>query len=226
MPPDQRPLLIAHRYGNKLPLIDEAARAGADVIEVDVWYHRGTIQVGHDKTLGPIPLRWDRWSLALGHSRPLSLPQVLRLFPANVRPMLDLKGTDPRLPAAVQAIAQQHLPERDYMVSSQNWDYLQQFLDTPTASVVRSAGTPQALRRLQDDFADWPGDGGGLNHKLITPGDIEALRHHTALVLTWTVNTIELANQLTADGVTGIITDNLELIRTIRAQHPDSPSSE
>ena len=221
MTPDQRPLLIAHRYGNQLSLIDDATRAGADVIEIDVWYHRGNIQVGHDKTLGPIPLRWDRWSLALGHNRPLSLPEVLRHFPARVQPMLDLKGTDPRLPSAVQAIAQQHLADRDYMVSSQNWDYLQQFLDNPAARVVRSAGSYEAVNRMQDEFAGWTGDGGGLNYKLIRPGTIAALRHHTELVLSWTINDLALAHELIEDGVTGIITDSLDVMRAIQEEFAD-----
>ncbi|MBT5773817.1 MAG: glycerophosphodiester phosphodiesterase [Dehalococcoidia bacterium] len=222
----QRPLLIAHRYGNKLHLIDEATDAAADAIEIDVWFHRGQLEVGHDKTLGPIPLRWDRWSLALGRNRPLTLPQVLSRFPQHIEPMLDLKGTDPRLPTAIRALLTQHFTGRPYMVSSQNWDALEHFLDDPNARVVRSAGSTRALHLLQDQFADWPGAGGGLNHKLIAPGEIEALRHHTNLVLTWTVNTLPLAHQLTAAGVTGLITDNLEVIRAIRAQHPDKPSSE
>jgi len=46
-------LLIAHRYGNKLHLIDETAEAGADIVEIDLWFHRAAIEVGPAKTLGP-----------------------------------------------------------------------------------------------------------------------------------------------------------------------------
>ena len=53
MSPSQRPLLIAHRYGNKLHLIDETAEAGADIVEIDLWFHRAAIEVGPAKTLGP-----------------------------------------------------------------------------------------------------------------------------------------------------------------------------
>jgi len=219
VPPDQRPLLIAHRYGNRLHLIDEAAHAGADVIEVDVWFHRGNIEVGHDKTLGPIPIRWDRWSLALGQSRELRLPEVISRLPEHIEPLFDLKGTDPRLPAALQTIIDRHFPNRGYLVASQNWDYLEQFLEAPHARVVRSAGSPRALRLVQDELADWAGDGAGFNHKLLNPGTVQALRHHTSLVLTWTVNDLERARQLADAGVTGIITDNLDLIRTIRQQY-------
>ena len=219
MPPDQRPLLIAHRYGNKLHLLDAAIAAGADVIEVDVWFHRGDLEVGHDKTLGPVPIRWDRWSLALGHTRELRVPEVVARFPEHIEPLFDLKGTDPRLPAALRALIDQHLPGRSYIVASQNWDYLEQFLEAPHARVVRSAGSARALRRVQDDLADWAGDGAGFNHKLLNPGTVQALRHHTSLVLTWTVNDLERARQLTDAGVTGIITDNLDLIRTIRQQY-------
>lgn len=226
MTTEQRPLLIAHRYGNKLKLIDAAAAAGADAIEIDVWYHRGRLEVGHDKTLGPIPLRWDRWSLALGRNRPLRLTQVIDRFPADVEPMFDLKGAAPGLPEALKACIADRLPGRPYMVSSQNWDYLEHFIDDPNARVVRSAGSPEALVQLQQQMPEWRGDGGGFNYKLLEAGSPETLSQHTNLILTWTVNDLPLARRLLAAGVTGLITDSLDLIRAIRAiraQHPDDP---
>ena len=155
MPPDQRPLLIAHRYGNRLHLIDEAAHAGADVIEVDVWFHRGNIEVGHDKTLGPIPIRWDRWSLALGQSRELRLPEVISRLPEHIEPLFDLKGTDPRLPAALQTIIDRHFPNRGYLVASTD-----QGLAARAISVRDSGGSLVRSSTFQRQF---PRDGGVHN---------------------------------------------------------------
>ena len=72
--PDERlPLAIAHRSGNHLERLQPAVAAGADLIEADVWLHRGKLEVRHLKTLGPDshPLG----SLEVGfRARPASVP--------------------------------------------------------------------------------------------------------------------------------------------------------
>ena len=214
----QRPLLIAHRAGNRLAALGPAADAGAHLVEIDVWHHRGRVEVGHGEALGPIPLRWDRWQLSLGRRRDLVVRQILRALPEEVTPMFDLKGTHPDLPRDLQRVIAEHLPGRAYAVSSQNWDYLHQFLGAEHANVVRSVASAKALQRMRTDLEAWAGAGVGLHRKLLSPQVIEQLREHTEIVLTWTVNDVERATELVRQGVTGIITDSLEVIRAMRAE--------
>ena len=56
------PLTVAHRAGNDLAALREACSAGVDLVEADLRYHRGRLEVRHLKTMGPVPLLWDRWS--------------------------------------------------------------------------------------------------------------------------------------------------------------------
>jgi glycerophosphoryl diester phosphodiesterase len=216
----ERPLLIAHRYGNRLDALAAATGCGAQLIEIDVWYHRGRLEVGHDKTLGPIPLRWDRWSLALGRSRPLSLAALLARFPEGVAPMFDLKGEHPALPDALLRATEDQLPHRPYAVSSQNWDFLDAFLGVGEARVIRSIGSEQAVARMRGDLPRWSGAGVGFNQELLTPSLIEEFAAGTPLIVTWTVNAIWRAQDLLRQGVGGIISDNLELIRRLADPPP------
>ncbi len=221
-----RPLLIAHRAGNHVDALDPAARAGAQIIEIDVWFHRGRVEVGHDKTLGPIPIRWDRWSLAFGRSRKHVISDILERFPPDAKPMFDLKGTDPRLPDALRAAIEEVIPGRRYTVSSQNWAYLDRFLDAENAYVIRSIGSADMLRRMRRDLTAWNGAGIGLHHELLTDEVIRELREATPLIVTWTVNDLEHARALVQRGVGGIITDKLDLIRAMRAATPPAGPTE
>lgn len=218
-----QPLLIAHRAGNRPRTVAPAAAAGAQLIEVDVWFHRGRIEVGHDKTLGPVPLRWDRWSLALGRSRRVTIPDLLPTLPPNVELFFDLKGTHPRLPAALRVLADELLPGRRYGVSSQHWAHLEPFLEVERARVIRSIGSPEALRLMRDQLDTWTGAGIGLQVDLLTPKVIADLRERTPLIFTWTVNDLERAMRLIEAGVGGIITDSLEVIRAISTRSERRP---
>jgi len=212
----ERPLLIAHRYGNHLDQLAPASDAGAHIIEIDVWFHRDRLEVGHDKTLGPIPLRWDRWSLALGHQRELVVANVLPELPDHVQPMFDLKGRDPRLPDALKQVIADQFVGRPYTVSSQNWGYLDQFLDAEGAHVIRSVGSTAALDLMRAELDAWTGAGIGLDVDLLSPRVIEELGAGTPLIVTWTVNDLAEANTLLRQGVGGIITDSLDVIRGLR----------
>ena len=134
--------------------------------------------------------------------------------------MFDLKGESPGLPAALRELIDEHLPNRSYSVSSQNWQYLEHFLEVEHARVVRSIGSDAALERMRDELDTWAGAGIGLDSELLTPPVVAELRERTPLILTWTVNELERATELVRAGVGGIISDNLELIRAMRAEHP------
>src|SRR5437762_473370 len=96
-----RPLTIAHRAGNDPARARLAIEAGVDVLEADVWRHRGRLEVRHTKTMGRIPLLWDRWSLERGWGARLELEALLELLPPSSAIMLDLKGNAPELSGEV-----------------------------------------------------------------------------------------------------------------------------
>ena len=49
---------------------------GADLVEADVRLYRGRLEVRHLRTVGPLPILWDRWQLAAPRRRRLQLAEL------------------------------------------------------------------------------------------------------------------------------------------------------
>ena len=98
-----RVLAIAHRAGNSLHALHLANELGVDVIEADVFEHRGRLEVRHLKTAGPLPFLWDKWELVPASRPRLGLAELLEADRHGTTFMLDLKS---RRTSAAQAIAE------------------------------------------------------------------------------------------------------------------------
>ena len=140
------PLRVAHRYGNDLASLIAAEAAAVDLIEADLWLHRNRLEVRHRKTMGPVPLLWDRWSLHPGWTRRLGLADILAAVRPGSELLLDLKGREADLPErAIQAMERAR-PGARYSVSSQNWELLAPFRELPQVRVVYSTRLAAGLR--------------------------------------------------------------------------------
>ena len=89
------PFVVAHRAGNDLGILRRAEALAPRLVEADLHLRRGRVEVRHLKTLGPLPLLWDRWRLAPGWRPRLELPALLEAAAPGTELMLDLKGHDP-----------------------------------------------------------------------------------------------------------------------------------
>ena len=63
----------------------------------------GRLEIRHEKTVGPIPILWDRWKLAAPWSPRLLLDDLLDAAADDTELLLDLKGGDPAHNAAALA---------------------------------------------------------------------------------------------------------------------------
>ena len=124
LPPEGRPVVIAHRGGNDLAALDRAKATGVDLAELDVWLHGGALEVRHLKTMGPIPLLWDRWRLVPGWIPRLRIEQVLESASRDIRLMIDLKSKTLALSEALIAVLARQLPGAPYTVTARNWPLL------------------------------------------------------------------------------------------------------
>ena len=69
--------VVAHRAGNDLARLQEAERLGVALVEADVRLWRSRLEVRHLKTVGPLPILWDRWRLANPFARRIELRDLL-----------------------------------------------------------------------------------------------------------------------------------------------------
>ncbi len=215
--PEPPPLAIAHRFGNELHALRAAEQAGADLIELDVWLYRGRLEVRHSKTLGPAPVLWDRWSLTHGWAPRLHLAHVLEAAAPETHLMLDLKGTESRLPGAVLRALHRVAPERPVTVCSQSWQLLDAFRDVPGVRVAHSVGNPRQLAKVFARLTWHDQHAISIHRRLLSPPLVRALRTVAPLVMSWPVNTAATLAELRAWGINGMISDNLALLRHLKA---------
>ena len=219
--PDARPLVIAHRAGNDPARARPELDAGADMVEADVWLDRGRVEVRHTKTMGPVPLLWDRWSLAPGWTPRLLLPQLLDALPDNIGLLLDLKGLDRNLGAAVLEALDASRYGGPVAACTRVWPLLAPLAARGEIALLYSAGNRRELRRLLERGTPTPTAGVSVHRRLLDRETVRALRRIAPLVATWPVNDTRRLDALLDWGVGGITTDEVAIVRAA-AQRRDA----
>ena len=219
---DRRLLVSAHRHGNDLALLAAAEASGVDMVEVDVHLFGGWLEARHEKTVGPVPLVFERgvWRLQWNPPR-LRLDAVLATMAADTRLHVDLKGWDRRLSRRVA----KELNGRSFLVSSRVWWLLGPFRQLEGVQVVRSLGA----RWQRWLFLRWvrrgSADGVAIRSDLLSPRLALAIKERASLLLVWRVNDRAHAEQLRSWGVDGVVVDNLdlavELLTSYQGPEPD-----
>jgi glycerophosphoryl diester phosphodiesterase len=204
---------IAHRAGNDLDTLRAVEDLGVDLVEADIRLFHGRLEVRHLKTVGPIPLLWDRWALGNPFVRRLTLDELLDHAGPMTELMLDLKGWNRRISHLVR-LALGRWPARPVTICARNWTFLDALTDLPNARLVYSVGSRRQLAQL---LARFPEDGRlpgvSVNQRLLTSDTAAALRARTPLVMSWGVEDDIRAKQLRDWGVNGIISTDRELLQ-------------
>jgi glycerophosphoryl diester phosphodiesterase len=183
------------------------------LIEADVHLFRGRIEVRHLKTLGPVPVLWDRWKLANPFRPRLVLAELLDAAGSQTELVLDLKGREPGLATAVLDMLRPRLDTGAAVtICARSWPLLEQFAGLESVRRVHSVGSGRQLRRLRRQAAGSRIDGISIHERLLDSRTVRELGEFAELVLTWPVNTRERARELIACGVDGLISDRPALL--------------
>lgn len=208
-----RPFVVAHRFGNDIAALERAERAGVDLVEADVWRHRGRLVVRHDTPPGRLALFWDRWSPWRGRSPQLPLAELLRELDPGTLVMLDLKGSDLALPNELVSAFRAVRPAEELLVCSQNWALLEQFRPHAGVTLVHSIGNERQLAIAWDRLARDDHDAVSIDHRLLSSARVRELKARVSTVMTWTVNGEQQFQAVLGWGVDGVISDNLDMLR-------------
>lgn len=219
-----RPVIVAHRFGNSSDRAREAIDAGADLLEADVWLHRGRLEARHAKTAGPLPIIWDRWWLARKPKQPFLAADLLDRAPPSTAIMFDLKGQNTRLPRALLELIRQEQGSRHFLVCGQNWAMLEQFRGQPGVEIVHSIGNERQLAAAWQKLKSGGYDAISIHNELLDAPTVARLKTVVAAVITWSINTDEQLERVLGFGVDGFTTDNLDLMRHVALSRPMSGS--
>lgn len=206
------PTLIAHRAGNHPELLRAAHELAVDVIEADVHVWGDRLELRHAKRFGPLPIYWDRGKLYGPTARGPRLESLLEECRPDVGLLLDLKGLDPRLPAAVERVLAAHAGDRAVIVCSRNWRHLERFRSQLRIEVMHSVGNLKQLEHARRRVAAQRVNAISIHQRLLTPAVAEELVSGVSRVWAWSVNTVPDMLRLQARGVSGLITDEPALL--------------
>jgi glycerophosphoryl diester phosphodiesterase len=201
-----RPFLIAHRGGNRLERLRESERLGISLVEADVRLFRGRLEVRHLKTVGPLPLLWDRWELASPWAPRLRLGPLLQATDPSTELLLDLKGPRRRVGELVANALTPYLGRRRFTVCARSPRVLEPFVGLPVRR-FHSVGSKRQLARLLRGLASSRADGVSIHARLLDRDVVRELRRVADVIVTWPVNRAEDARRLTGLGVDGLISD-------------------
>ena len=207
--------LIAHRAGNLVELVAPAV-AIADAIEVDVHLFRNRVEVRHAKlVLWPFARLWEKWELLPRDAPRPPVATIVDAVPPHVHVWFDLKGFTTRLPRAVHRAAGDR-PALTY--SSRRWWVLGWVRRHTSARTMKSVGN-RFERWLVTRTRFGAGDVHGIVvHERLLHGDwLARLQAAAPTVIAWGVDDRARADALARAGVSGLILDDLELIRSLRA---------
>jgi len=215
--PPLHPLAIAHRAANEPGLLKKAEAAGVDIVEADIWPYRGRLEVRHLKTMGPVPLLWDRWKLTPGWTKRLVLDDLLE---SGTGPhlMLDLKGQNVEASRMILQTVQEALPGQAFTVCSRSWSLLEAFAEAPGVNMVYSVGSTAQLGLVWRRLREIPGSGISIHQRLLSPEVVGRLRERVPVVMTWPVNVEARMWELIEWGANGIISDRLDVLEALLAR--------
>jgi len=217
-------LAIAHRAGNSLEALREANALGADVIECDVHEHRGQLEVRHLKTAGPLPFLWDRWELASASAPRLGLAELLDADEHGTTFMLDIKGRRSSAALSVARLLHHRGHHRPVLVCGRWWPSVETVAaDLPFVRMVLSARNRSELGRLRGRLAEpgrRPVHGVSVHRSLLDASTVAELSERVEIVMTWPVNDLASLDEMLDIGVTGIISDEIDVLRELKARGP------
>jgi len=193
-------------------MLRHAERLAPRLVEADLHLRRGRVEVRHLKTMGPVPLLWDRWRLAPGWTPRLELGALLAAAAPSTELMLDLKGRDLRLSRRVaEALACERGAPR-VTVCARNWALLEPLAGREDVRLVHSVGSRRQLRALRRRYADRRLEGISIHRDLLDASTVVDLRTRADVVMTWPVASPDEARALAGWGVNGVITERFDAL--------------
>ncbi len=219
--PDHRPLAIAHRAGNNLDAARAAIAAGVDMLEADVWPRLGRLEIRHVKSIGPLPIYWERWYIDSIGGRHVRLDELIEGLPPDVRLFLDLKGLHPWLGRRVVNAIREIQKDLEIVVCGRNWRHLDPVARLPNVHIFYSIGDEKQLANVWDRLGRQTNPAVSIHHRLLTEETVARFKNLRTTIIAWTVNDPAIARALFQLGVDGFTSDNREMLADIvsRREH-------
>jgi hypothetical protein len=226
---------IAHAYGNNRRALETALAADVDMIEADMWYRAGRIEIRHERRWSWLPVLGDRRGRAL-HAmgrfvlplwsnyfvRPdigtMGLDELLERSAGRKRLLLDIKARkrdeSAAFAAKISETVDRHNAREWVAVCGQYWPVIRDLRQMAPGTEIRySIEWPRQWQRFLEMA---PADAGArricIEHRFLDAEKQEFLEGYGVSIYCWTVDDPLEAQALVARGVHGITSNDLSLL--------------
>lgn len=210
-------MIIAHSAGNTREAAVAAVDSGADMIEVDLWVHRGRFEARHERRV-PLrtPLLYEQWYIARPKRHPMTLKELLGICSGRCGVFLDLKDGGDAAAALVEKDLESVALPVPVAASSQHWPALRHVgrrlrQVAPFYSIDALAKLDLFLSVMRRDPLPV---GISCRHELIDRSVVERCHEEGIAVVAWTVDDAGRAAELVAMGVDAITTHEVAALRS------------
>lgn len=210
-----KPFGSAHRGGNSRKDVMNSIEAGADLLETDIWLHKGRLELRHNQRLGSLPILWEKWSISFSWRR-YTLRKLLEHTPDSTLIFLDFKGKDMNLGPEILAELERYAPNRVVATCGRDYEQLKVIADAPNILTFYSVGTEPEWPQAQPYIEASTHPALSLIASMATQERIDWVTNLGGVVVCWGVDSAEEMNRLHAMGVDGFTTDRPELLKHIR----------
>lgn len=211
-----RPFASGHRAGNSRQAALAAIDAGADLLETDIWLHRGRLELRHEGRLGPTPILWEKWNSIPKRYKHFTLRDLLKETPDTTLLFLDFKGKHMGLGPAVLAELERTAPNRVIATCGRDYPQLQTIADAPNIITFYSVGTEEEWPVAQEYIAASPAPALSLIANMATEERIAWMKERYGVVVCWGVENVDDMQRLFALGIDGFTTDHADVLAHIR----------
>jgi hypothetical protein len=213
------PVLIAHAAGNSPPKLDAALSSSPDLIEVDLWVHRGRFEARHERRVAGAPLLFEKWYLRFAPRHPFALSDLIASVAGRAGLFLDLKNDGEGAAVLIRhAIAGAEVPLR-IAASAQQWAILRAVARVvPEVDLFYSVDVQAKLDLfLAVEERDARPRGISCNHQLLSRELVQELKRRNLIVVAWTVDDPQRAVELASWGVDALTTGDPATLRSALA---------
>ncbi len=202
---------VAHNAGDRLGATQAAIAYGADIIEIDVISVGGVLYAAHDEP-GPI----------LGTILTFNGPTLDLIWGEAMQTGIvkfDLKESTPAFIQLVISFVKQRTDNAavQVIISTRSQAALAALRPAlPAAILLYSVGSFDALRAMRDNEQLLSLiDGVTIQAGLVNPDNVAWMKSLRLLIFAWTVNQLDVANELVQMGVNAITTDNFAIMELL-----------
>lgn len=211
------PVTIAHRAGNSYELLERAAAAGIDAVEIDVRRDHNRFAGRHDARLFSLPLYGGRWYVRFSLAGSTYLDEVIRRLDGRASLLVNVKNKEASSLKLLIDTLRMHKALAGTRMSGY-WGMMRLAqASEPELKAYYSIGKPEELRDFWEmQSRTREAKGVSIRERLLDRTMVARFLSEGIEIAAWDLHDVARARELAGQGVAVVISGDLDLLRATK----------